>query len=520
MSELFEKGYKSEKQGDYETALQLYLQAAEQGSDEAECRIGNIYRFGRGCPKDYAKALYWYSRSAEHGNASAESNIGSMYRFGQGVEKDYHTAREWYLKADQKGNDYAAQNLGSMYRFGEGVKPDAQEALRWYMKAAQKNNKFAQSNIGCLYRFGEGVPQDYHQAFYWYSLAADQGYVYAKYELGVLYYHGYGVEFDGEKAFSLLTEYEKDTWLDFKKNGEAYYYLGECHRNGIGTPKDLLLAQKRYTEAIDLGFNCQYVLTLVQNELDEATEKNLMREYANKMTQKKLPISKLYNQIAKDLSAEMGTLWPLLGPESQRFLITAMITYISFYSMGGHIYGNLDFSSVITQMFKALEKELGKYLYTGYLQFLQNNNVAASTFRRKRSFIKKTANNEYVYRHAHDLSEFTLGSLNFTIGYDQSSGEDASSCDKAEGQKGQIDRTMYEYLSSVFRADAFDNVNLEREITDYIISVHQEVKSIANSLRNPAAHSEIMRCKQAETCGNYLLKVKKLLIHFLEKLKT
>lgn len=519
MSKLFKKGYEYEKQGDYANALSIYLQEAELGNDEAECSIGNIYRFGRGYPKDYEKALYWYHRSAERGNSYAESNIGSMYRFGQGVEKNYSLALEWYLKSAEKDNDYAAQNIGSMYRFGEGVDVDYRKALEWYLKAAEKENKFAQSNIGCMYRFGEGVDQDYRQAFHWYSLAAQQGYVYAKYELGVLYYHGHGIEHDGNKAFSLLTEYERDTWLDFKKNGEAYYYLGECHKNGVGTSQNFVEAEKCYQKAIELGFNCQYALSIVQNEIDESAEQNLMREYADKILHGKVPTNELYTKVSKDLSRDFGELWSLLTTESQRFLITAMVTYVSFYSMGGQIYGNLDFSSVITQMFKALERELGRYLYVDYLNYLRFNEIDPNTFRRKRSFIKRVSKNTLEYKDASDLSEFTLGSLNLTIGYDRASGDAKGAYNKADGLKGQIDRTMYDYLKSIFKSELFTRSNIECEITDYMISVYQEVKSIADSLRNPAAHSEIMKCKRAEVCGNYLIKVKKLLIHFLDKLK-
>lgn len=518
MKTLFEQGLELEKQGDYENALKLYLQASEKGDDEADCRIGNIYRFGRGFTKDYEKALYYYHRSAERGNSYAESNIGSMYRFGQGVDKDYNIAFDWYMRSAEKDNDYAQQNLGSMYRFGEGRNVDYKKALFWYTKAAEKGNMFALSNLGSMYRFGEGVTLDYNQAFRWYSLSAEKGYVYAKYELGVLYYHGYGVEHDGEKAYKLLIEYEKDTWLDFNKNGEAYYYLGECYKNGIGTDKNYAEAKTCYQKAIEFGYNCQYALSVVLSELEETKDQNLMRDYADLLLKEKVTTGKLYSRIQKDLSKEFGGLWNILSIESQRFLITGMVTYVSFYSMGAQVYGNLDFSSAITPMFKALEKELGKYLYSKYLQYLEDNHISASTFKRKRSFIKKISSDEYEYKNAYDLNEFTLGSLNLTIGFDRASGDANGLETKAYGNKGQIDKTMFNYLRTLFDSKVFANSNRESEITDYIISLCQEVKTISDSLRNPAAHSEIMKCKRAEVCGNYIIKVKKLLIHFLEKI--
>ena len=109
MSNFFEQGLEFENKNDYENALRLYLQAAEQNHDMAECRIGNIYRFGRGIAKDYEKALYWYHRSAKKGNSLAQSNIGSMYRFGQGVPKDPLTALKWYNLSAEQNNDFAKQ---------------------------------------------------------------------------------------------------------------------------------------------------------------------------------------------------------------------------------------------------------------------------------------------------------------------------------------------------------------------------------------------------------------------------
>ena len=102
-----------------------------------------------------------------------------------------------------------------MYRFGEGRNKDPIQALHWYSKSAEQGNMYAQCNIGSMYRLGEGLKRDYVKAYYWYSQSAKNGYVYAKYELGVLYYNGFGVEKNYDKAFSLLKEYEDDTFLDF-----------------------------------------------------------------------------------------------------------------------------------------------------------------------------------------------------------------------------------------------------------------------------------------------------------------
>lgn len=47
MKTIFEQGLELEKQGDYENALKLYTQAADQGDIRAQMNIGHIYRSGR-----------------------------------------------------------------------------------------------------------------------------------------------------------------------------------------------------------------------------------------------------------------------------------------------------------------------------------------------------------------------------------------------------------------------------------------------------------------------------------------
>ena len=117
------------------------------------------------------------------------------------------------------------------------------------------------------------------------------------------------------------------------------------------------------------------------------------------------------------------------------------------------------------------------------------------------------------------MSEFTCGNLHLTIGIEKIiDQEQTDETMVAKGTLGCIDRTMFEYLDKAFRKDAFPLYNRQTAIVDYIISVSQEMKAISDSLRNPAAHSSSMKCNRAELCGNYILKVQKLLINFLNKI--
>ena len=199
--------------------------------------------------------------------------------------------------------------------------------------------------------------------------------------------------------------------------------------------------------------------------------------------------------------------------------------------MGKHIYGNMDFTSSITPMIKALELEIGKYLYTGYINYLNENNIQISSFPSRRSFIKAEGPYSFSYREPDDLSEFTLGSLHLVIGIDKTTqmknglvsignNEKTSLKSGASHPKAYIDKPMLDYLKSIFDKDSFGDLDLDRAITDYIVDLSTEIKSITDSFRNPAAHSNVMSCSKAEACANALIKAKKIICKFVEKIKV
>ena len=49
--------------------------AAEQGHDEAQFYLAELYACGEGVPEDRDEALKWYRKSAEQGNPDAEEAL-------------------------------------------------------------------------------------------------------------------------------------------------------------------------------------------------------------------------------------------------------------------------------------------------------------------------------------------------------------------------------------------------------------------------------------------------------------
>ena len=198
--QLLTEGNKYYNKKDYNSAVQYYHKAAEQGYAGAQCNLGYCYEFGLGVTQDYYEAVKWYRKAAEQGNRQAQHNLGVYYEKGRGVTQDYTEAVKWYRKAAEQGYARAQCNLGYCYEFGLGVTQDYYEAVKWYRKAAEQGNARAQNNLGVCYKNGTGVTKSVAEAVKWYRKAAEQGDASAQCNLGYCYEYGTGVTKDTTEA--------------------------------------------------------------------------------------------------------------------------------------------------------------------------------------------------------------------------------------------------------------------------------------------------------------------------------
>ena len=66
---------------------------------------------------------------------------------------------------------------------------------------------------------------------------------------------------------------------------------------------------------------------------------------------------------------------------------------------------------------------------------------------------------------------------------------------------------------------AFDTLNRQSEITDYLVRLTQDIDWEIKDMRNGAAHKKGMFCSDAETCSDYLIFGKKLILNLVNKIK-
>lgn len=162
---------------DFSKALELYLQAAKQGDNEAKYIAGGMFYKGLGTRKNLHTAFKLLYGAALQGNSTLQSQkiLGQFFLTGHGVPRNYSEAKKWYTLAAQNGDPEAQSELAFLYFTGKGGERDSKQAFHWYQKSAHQGLAVAQYSVGIMYFTGSGVEQpDTIKSYGWLSLAASQ----------------------------------------------------------------------------------------------------------------------------------------------------------------------------------------------------------------------------------------------------------------------------------------------------------------------------------------------------------
>jgi FOG: TPR repeat, SEL1 subfamily len=95
----YKKGLSYYKNKNYQKALPLFKDAANQGYAPAEAKLGEMYLNGEGTLKNYDKAMYWSKKAADQGDAEGEFDLAKIYHDGLGVPRNYRKALYWVKKS-------------------------------------------------------------------------------------------------------------------------------------------------------------------------------------------------------------------------------------------------------------------------------------------------------------------------------------------------------------------------------------------------------------------------------------
>lgn len=176
---LFESAESESFQKDEERALQLYIEAAQQGLPEAQWKLGIFYEEGRaGLLKCDFKAVEWYRAAAERGCASAQFSLGTSFEVGRGgLPKSEHDALMWYRAAAVQNLPTALCYLGLAHEHGKaGLRRSDRKAAKLYKRAADRGCAPAALCLGLFYAKGRGgLAKDPRRANELFRIAAVNG---------------------------------------------------------------------------------------------------------------------------------------------------------------------------------------------------------------------------------------------------------------------------------------------------------------------------------------------------------
>jgi TPR repeat protein len=240
---------------------------AEGGDSGAQATLGKAYKNGNGVTKSDASALTWLRKAADQGEADAENDLGVMYRMGEGVPQDKEEAVRWYKKAARQGNSKAMFNLGASYYNGDGVQIDDVASYGWFLLAQEAGNPAADEalrraasereagrdsafvKVAEMYETGDDLSKNPDQALKWYRKAADAGGAKASVTVAKLLLSA-GRSLTPEEGAEVRQRCEDAAKRNFSPGA---YCMVLIYKQGLGTPKDEVEAQKWLGRAAELG---------------------------------------------------------------------------------------------------------------------------------------------------------------------------------------------------------------------------------------------------------------------------
>ena len=194
--------------GDYEKARYEALIGASDGDPIAQMLMGQLYYNGEGVEKSVELAMYWYEQAARQGYQEAQFRLGTLYFNGSpGIEKDYKKAWEWLSKADDSGHGKVEPMLEILYRQESGEVVNLNESPEVLVQAAESGvlkAKFLLANN--LVKAG-GTEDEKNRAISMMTDAAKQGFIKAQKRLGEWYLEGLGVEKNYIEAYGWSMAY-------------------------------------------------------------------------------------------------------------------------------------------------------------------------------------------------------------------------------------------------------------------------------------------------------------------------
>ncbi len=141
-------GTKHRDEGDYKTALEYYIKAAELGDADAHFNLSGLYDKGQGVEKDTEKEIYHLEEAAIRGHPMARHNLGCV----EAENGRFERARKHFIIAANLGYHDSLSNVKRLYAKGHASKEDYADALRAYQAAVDVTKSAERDEAEAYYK--------------------------------------------------------------------------------------------------------------------------------------------------------------------------------------------------------------------------------------------------------------------------------------------------------------------------------------------------------------------------------
>ena len=289
---------------------------------------------------------------------------------------------------------------------------------------------------------------------------------------------------------------KQDEHMEISKND---YEINKDTNQKVG---QILTQINEFTKVID---NYQKdVVKLLEYEHSEEKRNEIMGEFTDKCVKKiinctKSNMDKINCEVEeKQLIIDLGnSAWNKLSSQSKRFLITSKITYRNLLLLDDII----DYSGVCLLVTKAIEVELTKRFYKGFVKYLKDQHKKNYSEYHSSLLAQNPKTKDFYLIKP---KKCDLGRITCILGFNRFGIKDDEEYEK------NISKVV-EYSKHKLFKDLTDE-----EIKKQLFNIGSDIEDIRQKYRNPAAHTNQLKRVDAEECFKFVIESEKVLKKMLD----
>ncbi|EJK53351.1 hypothetical protein THAOC_27233 [Thalassiosira oceanica] len=120
---------------DVSRAIELWTEAAELGSIDAQYQLGLTYYTGEGVEEDKSRGIHHWQQAAMEGHVMSRYNLGAVEYYNDG---HYEVAVQHYMISAKMGHEKSLNGIKKMFMKGHANKAQYTEALLGYRDAVEE----------------------------------------------------------------------------------------------------------------------------------------------------------------------------------------------------------------------------------------------------------------------------------------------------------------------------------------------------------------------------------------------